>query len=120
MDFLREYLDKMKGIQVNFLRFIDENDNTEENYGNLIQLLIDHKIKEDKYDLKSTIYLIVKISNNHVRNSDFFGKIKKILQYLKSDIAKYYSNFEIFKLLKSNKILLLYAIQEKMIDFDFH
>lgn len=51
----------MKTIQRDKLKFLDDSNNTEENYQNLIKLFEDQKIQENKQELKSTLHLITKI-----------------------------------------------------------
>lgn len=48
-------------------------------------------------------------------NSNLFKKIVTILQYFREDIINYYSNNEIIDIFKSNKHLILYLIEEKII-----
>lgn len=91
----QNYLGKMQSIQNILLQYIEDSEKSEENYQNLIQLLDDHKIRDDKHFLKSFLYLISKISNNHYREKDFFSKIEQILTELKNDIKKFLTNHEI-------------------------
>ena len=114
---IQDYLDKMKTIQSNLLQFIDS-ENIEENFQNLIQILDDQKIRNNRHELKSFLYLILKISNNHHRSPDFFKKIGKILVFFSDEMKNYYSNFEIFNIFKSNKRILLLLIDEKIITID--
>lgn len=71
---LQEYLEKKKTIQHNLLDFLEKDDETEENYQNLIKLISDQKIPKDRQELKSFLYLISKISNNHHRTINLFDK----------------------------------------------
>ena len=91
----------------------------EERYQNLIQVIKDQKIKEDKYDLIILLNIIVKISNNINRHSTFFNRIAKILLELKETIKQTFTNHELFNLFKSNKVLLLFLFKEEMIKIDY-
>ena len=113
-----KYLDKMKKIQENLLEFIDNEDNVEEKFQNLINLLKDQKFRDNENDLKSFLYLVLRIANNHHRKEGFFNKIERILTFFKDEIRKFYLNFEIFNIFKSNKRILLFLIEEKFIDLD--
>ena len=115
---LKETLEKMTKIQRNLLDFIDNDDNIEENFQNLKTLFDDQKIQEDQNDLLLLLSLITDIANNHHRVPNFYEKIDKILLYLKNTIQKYYSNFEIFDIFKSNKRILLFFIEEKILIID--
>lgn len=118
MKTVKDYLEKMKKIQKLFLDFIDNEDRTEENFQNLLQLFIEYnpKMQENKLDIKEIIELIVNISNNHNRSSHLIEKITLILNNIKGEIQKYFSNDEIYKMFKDNKRLLLYLFDEKIIE----
>ena len=115
---LQEYLEKKKTIQHNLLDFLEKDDDTEENYQNLIKLISDQKITKDRQELKSFLYLISKISNNHHRTINLFDKIEKIIQFLVNQIKQTFSNDEIFDIFKNNKKILLFLIEQKIIKVD--
>ena len=62
-------------IQRSLLDFIDDEENSEEYFENLIKLIDDHKIKQNCHELKSFLYLISNIAANHPRQLVFFSKI---------------------------------------------
>ena len=115
---IRNEIENMKSIQCAVLKFIEEETNTEENYKNLINLIRDQKIKEDRHKVKSMLRLINNISNNHQRVSDFINKIEQILTYFKTEIVKYFKQSEIFQIFENNKRILLFLIQENIIIID--
>ena len=53
-----EYLDKNKEIQKQLLLFIDNEDNIEANYKNLIELFTNYKIVDNYHELKSLLFII--------------------------------------------------------------
>lgn len=63
------------------IEFLDNQQNTEENFNNIIQYLNDQKITTNMYDLKTLLYIITNISNEHHRYQFFFQKIE-ILRFL--------------------------------------
>lgn len=111
----QKYLEKMKSIQNCLLEFLDNEDNVEEKFQNLITLIQNHKIKENRYDLRSIFHLLVKISTNHYRSIHFFDKIWQILQHFKEEIKQTFSNYEIFNIFKGNKRILLYLTEENIL-----
>ena len=113
-----EYLGTMKDIQENILTFLEEKDNSEENFIILESKFIDSKIKDHLYELLSLLHLISKIGNNHHRFPNFFRKIERILLIFKEDIKKYFPNSEIFNIFKNNKRILLFLIEQQIIVFD--
>ena len=78
---------------------------------------IKNKIKDNKYEFQSLLWILLKISNNHHRTSMFFDKIERILEYLK-DVLQKYSNFELFHFFASNKRILLFLIEAKIMIID--
>ena len=114
----QDYLAKMKEIQIQLLNYIEKDQNSEENYQNIIKLFDDKKIRDNKHELKSILNLLLKISNNHHRGPDFFNKLEQILRFFKNEITANFSNFELFCIFKENKRILLFLIEEKMMSID--
>lgn len=115
---LNEYLEKMRGIQKDLLGYLDNEENIEEAFINLINIFDSHKIKENRHELKSILRLILKITKNHYRYPNFFSKIEKIINYLKDEIKKIFSNFEIFMIFKTSKRILLFLLKENIMSID--
>lgn len=112
-----EYLGVMKKIQQNLLDLLDFEKNVEEKYQNL-KNIFDDKIRNDHKIIKSLMHLILHISNDHNRTEGFFKKIEQILMLFKDDLQKYFTNSELFNIFKSNKRILLFLIEEKIMNFD--
>ncbi|KAK8896774.1 hypothetical protein M9Y10_014691 [Tritrichomonas musculus] len=108
-----EYLEKMKTIQNAILEYLD--DEREQIFDELSSLLNDQK---DIHELKSILYLISKICQNHHHGPFFFNKIKTILNILKMEVNQCFSNIEIFNIFKSNKRILLLLIDESILTVD--
>ena len=114
---IENYLNRMKEIQINLLKYLEKDDDIK-NYDNLINLIIAHKLFENKYEFKSILYLLLHISNNHYRGPNFFNKIFKIISFISETIKKYFTNFEIFNIFQSNNRIILFLIEEKIIIID--
>ena len=108
---IQKYLDLIKDVQKNLLLYIDEN-NKENVFFNYLD---EQKINENKQKFKSFLYLIVNISNNFHRTGNFYNKIDQILLYYRKTIQNYNQNPEIFHIFQSNKRILLFLIQQKLI-----
>ncbi|KAK8891517.1 hypothetical protein M9Y10_028729 [Tritrichomonas musculus] len=108
----------LTNIQSCLLDFIEKEDNNEENFQDLEILFDEHKIKEKKYYLISIFHLIAEIANNHYRSSNFFEKLGKIILFFKEEIKQSFSNKQIFNFFKSNKRLLLFLLEEKLMIID--
>ncbi|KAK8849272.1 hypothetical protein M9Y10_018640 [Tritrichomonas musculus] len=115
---IQEYIEKLRNIQQSILTFIENEDNNEENYENFNNNLEEQNIKNDQEDLKIFLHMIAKISNNHHRSINFFMKIEKILDTLKTDIQSNFTNSEIFEIFRGNKRILLFLIEEKIVNID--
>ncbi|KAK8842482.1 hypothetical protein M9Y10_026071 [Tritrichomonas musculus] len=117
---LQNYLHKIKKIQNSVLQYIDDEQNLEENFQNLLQMLNDQKILEDRPTFKLILHLISTISNNHHRSPTFSSKFERILNQIKNDITKNFSNYEIFQIFKKNPKILYFLLQNKFVTFNDH
>ncbi|KAK8876569.1 hypothetical protein M9Y10_006786 [Tritrichomonas musculus] len=98
-----------------FLQYIENEDDLEESYQNLLKSFNDLKIEENKHDLLLFLYIISQVANNHYRSNDFFEKIEKIIVHFKSSIKTYYSISEILQIFEENKRMILMLIDLKII-----
>ena len=112
------YLDELKSLHTNLLYFIDFNENEEENFQKLIKNIEEQNIKADQHELNNFLHLLNEISFNHYRSIDFFAKIEKIMLAIKTEIKKYLQNMQIFKIFKNNIRMLLFLIEEKILNID--
>ena len=83
--FIEKFIEEMKELQEKLLSFI--NSKAEDNeeyitYKELKDILIEKKIQQDIQKLKSFLILILNISNNHHRSTNFFNRIEQILKFL--------------------------------------
>lgn len=113
--YIQEFVDKIKTIEELLLNYLDQSQEQEINYQLLINQLDETNIPKNKSDFKSFIHLIFKVSNHHCRSSDFFQKINKILIKYQKEMTQYFTNYEIFDIIKSNKSILLYQFKNKTI-----
>ena len=114
----KEYVDQNKEIQNKLLLFFDQEDKIEENYTSLIELFTNYKIIDNLHELKSLLYLISNISNNHYQTPKFIFKIERVLEFLKSSLKNNFTNQQIFSIFKNSKRILLILIEQKIITFD--
>ena len=117
-DEIQDFLAKMKAIQINILKFIENENTIKDDYQSMIQFLAANKIHEDRHELKALLHLISSISNNHHRNHDFFKKFQHILSFLKESIHNFFTNYEIFQIFQSNKRILLFLFSQKLLKMD--
>ena len=115
---IQDYIEKKKALQKKLIDYLDSYDNIEEKYQNFLEKYKQQKISEDRYELEEFLQLIMAISDYHHRLPNFFSKIYNILAILKPIIQNHFTNHEIFTILEQNKLVLLYAIENKMITID--
>ena len=114
---IQEYINQKKELQKSILEFI-EHGPTIIIENPLTTYLDDPVLEQDKNEIKTTLYLLTNIANNHHRNPYFFEKIEQILLRIKDKITNNLSNIEIFEIFKNSKRLLLFLIKEKFVEFD--
>lgn len=113
----QDFLEGMNEIQTFLLQFLDDQDNTEENFKIFKSILEKQNIKNKQHELRLFLRLLLKISNNHHRTAHFFDKIDRILDLFKDNLSKY-SNSELFSIFNGNKRLLLYLIEQGLLKAD--
>ena len=108
----------MKDIEEKFQDFLEKQNNLDENLNLFNSYLKDNKISENKYEIKSFLYLIVAISNHYHRSQYFFSKIEFILKIFQKSIQFFFTNSEIFNIFSTNKRLLLILFNFKILKPD--
>ena len=86
-------ISKIKNIYPILMDFIDETDDSDVEFTNLIEIITEKEILKNQEEVRLLFQLISIITDNHHRTSDFFDKIEKIFQYLIKDIPSPISNF---------------------------
>ena len=109
---------RMKNLYDNLYQFINDENNFEEDFHTLINNIKSEKYFENIDEFKSILHIINKISKNHHRYSAFLPKIEKVLLFYSDEIKKSFSNSELFNIFQSNKIVLLFLIENKIVIID--
>ena len=91
---------------------MDEENNSSIGFQEIIKA---NNLSAKKSDLIEILRLITKVANNHTRTPNFSSKIQEILLFLKDKIISNFSNSEIFQIFKSNKRILLFLFEEKIL-----
>lgn len=113
---IKEFIKKMKLIHQNVLDFIDGEDENGNIYQNLIKMFEDHQISSEKYDFQLFLQMLSTIIGYHYRGPNFFEKIEKILFFFKDAIQRLISLSEIFDIFKSCERIILFLIEEEIIN----
>lgn len=112
------YLDQQKEIQSLILNCIDDETNEKSQFEEIIKFIDEHKLEENKMELKIFLHLLSNISANHYRYRNFSTKIQQILIHLQNPIKNFFSNLDIFYLFKKDKNILLFLLQQQIITPD--
>ena len=109
-----DYLERMVEFQKNLLDYLDG----ESDFKEVCESINYFQNKFPISEIELILQLIVKIANNHYRTPDFLNKILQVLSQFKTFIQQNFSKSEIFDIFKSNKRILLYFIEESIIQVD--
>ena len=111
---MEKIIAKAKAIQDDLLRFINE----DYDFHDFIDKIETYQLVKNKYEFKYFLYMILNISNNHYRQKSFFTRIEQIIQFYNSEIAHHFTNFELFHIFQSNKRIILFLFETKMLNID--
>lgn len=112
---IQHYLDKMKNIEQNIINFIDNENSTDDDFTQLSTFLQAQNVINDPNYLKEILHLIVSIADYHHYYINFFNKLDQILLLFTKSIQQYLNQHEIFNIFISNKRLLLFLFEHKLI-----
>ena len=115
---IEEHLNKMKEYQQIILEFLDNEEDSDNNFKNLKNIFNQPNIFDNPYEIKLLLHLIQRISSNHHHATNFYNKICQFFSLFSDKLKKNFSNYEIFRIFKKNKRILLYLIEEKIISID--
>ncbi|KAK8876102.1 hypothetical protein M9Y10_006288 [Tritrichomonas musculus] len=104
----------MKNHEELILQYLNNNCD-ETDFNDLINNFKTQKVAENKNELKLLLHLICEIADNCHRSLNFFNKIDQILKFFENEMKQYFSNYSIFNIFKSNKRLLLFLFNEKIL-----
>ena len=114
----QDFFKSMRTIQTYILDDLENIQNPiKENYEKVTKFILD-VIGHDSDRIKSILYMISHISNNHHRTPDFFNKIFRIILLLKQEIKSNLSNNTIFNIFQRNKRVLLFLFDEDILTID--
>ena len=114
---IKTYFAKKKEFYDKLLRFLED---YEINNADLEIIFKNIKIDltNDKEEMIHLLQLLTSISNNHHRYRNFNDKVKQIFEFFKEEIKQTLSNLELFDIIKSNKILLIFLFEKRILTID--
>ena len=113
------HIDEIKVIQMEVLEFLNNDSYILDDLQNKIESIYYSSLNQEfQYKLKLLFMLLLQISNDHHRSSNFFQKLEQIFSLFKDEIKKRFTNREFFDIFRSNKIIILYLLEEIIIVMD--
>lgn len=115
---LLKHIEDMRKLHSVLLLFLQDSGGLDEDFvhfQSFKEILIEQGILHKKQKLKSVLLLILNIYNKHQRSSFFFSKIEQIFVYLEKTIKNTFTNEQIFTIFSSNKLILLFLFDHKII-----
>ncbi|KAK8844186.1 hypothetical protein M9Y10_024391 [Tritrichomonas musculus] len=110
-------LDK-KDIYEHVLSFLEKDDSNDRDFLDLLQYIHSKRIRRNRQEYELFLRMIISIANTHHRSQSFFTKIEILLLQLGEEIKHIFSNADIFSIFSSNKKILLFLIENKIITVD--
>lgn len=112
----KQYIAQKKRLYISFTTYLESPINDDANeFENFTQVIQNQKIFQDKEEASHFLNLISSFIQNHHRDADFISKIQKILDFYAEEIKQALSNNEIYEIVKTNKLILLYLINKKIL-----
>ena len=115
---LQKYIDSKKEFYSSVLNYLESSDCSDDEFKSLIKIIDVQQFDKSDKEYEHFLLMIEHISNNHHRDEIFLKKIFQILQYYKNQIKKTLSNLQIFNIFRANKMLLLFLIENEIIEVD--
>ncbi|KAK8880413.1 hypothetical protein M9Y10_003085 [Tritrichomonas musculus] len=115
---MKEYIEENKELYGSLIQFLNNLDNNENYFQDLINIICQQKGEENYHKFEEFLQLITAISNNYHREKSFFEKIYQILEHYEVQIKQTFSNKELFDIFQSNKKILLFLFQKEIITID--
>lgn len=115
---LQKYINQHQKLQKHLLVFLDNPSNNETSFNDLFSVINTINCLENKEELELFLHFLSNIANNHCRQNLFIEKIDIILQHFHIKLNQNWSNYELFKLFKKNKLILYLLIKRNIIPLD--
>ena len=111
---IKKYIELKKELYEHILGFVEDNIV----YNTLTDFLDKLNLRANKEEFILFFKLIIDIANNHQRHPNFIDNIKQIIIYYQDDISTTFTNYEIFDLFKSNKLIVLFLFESNIIKME--
>lgn len=103
---IEEYVQQKQKLQNHLFTYIDSEDDSGDEYKNLIKMIDEQHIRQNKKELKEFLLLLNSVSNNYHRTPTFSQRFEQLYKVLSDDIKNHFTNEEIYDLFNDNKLSL--------------
>ena len=110
------FIQKKKKLYSSLMEFFDNSENIETK--TLIKDFEKQENIKNKEEIISVLHLLSQIADNHHWLPNFLDKLRNIIHYLIQEIKSQITDFEIYKIFKNNKRVLLMLFEQKIITSD--
>ena len=95
---IQEYINQKKEQYIILHDFIESKDDLSINFQIFIDNISNHNINKTKKELQEFLHLLLKITNNHYQDHQFYEKVEKIISFYEEYIKQTFSNSEIYNI----------------------
>ena len=115
---VNEYITRMGKIYSTILDYVSSNENMPEDFNLFISKMKCYQFEENSDEFRSFLHVICKIFSHHKRNDILAEKIFKIIFHYSDKIKQTFSNLDIFRIFKNNKLILLYLFEKAILSIN--
>lgn len=101
-----------------FLKFVEGGSDTPDNYNEFVTTIKSNNLGENPDELRSILHIIHKVSFHHKRQPNFISKVHKTILFFSDQIKESFSNSDLYRIFRSNKLLLIFLFEQKIITVD--
>ena len=114
----QEYLGIKQEMYEHFMSLIEDENDIEEDFEEIIKIIQKAKCQEISIEFKGLLHLISELDKNHHRSSTLFTKIEGILFHYSEYIKRSFTNEELLNVFSKNQRILHFLIKKNIIAVD--
>lgn len=114
----QEYLGIKQEMYEHFMSLIEDENDIEEDFEEIIKIIQKAKCQENSTEFKGLLHLISELDKNHHRSSTLFTKIEGILFHYSEYIKRSFTNEELLNVFSKNQRILHFLIKKNIIAVD--
>ena len=111
---VKYYIEPKKELYKHILKFVEG----DIDYKTLTDFCDKFNLDDNKEEFKLFFKIVINIANNHHRHPNFIDNIEQIIVYYQDKMKTVFSNYEIFEIFKTNKLIILFLFERNIIKMD--